>query len=157
MYPNNFASNQPMYGPFQPNQFGGYFPYGQVQQPQPTSTPQQTYIPQRQQNPIQGIQGRIVNDIAEIQPNEVPMDGTVGIFPQSDYSTIYAKAWNKDGTITTTRYIPEPQLESQQAVSDHDFSTMVMERLDRIEKMLKGKPRYSKPRRDNVEQTTEEA
>lgn len=155
MYPNNFA-NQPMYGQFQPNQFGGYFPYGQVQQPQPSQPSQQTYIPQKQA-PMQSIQGRLVNDIAEIQPNEVPMDGTVGIFPQSDYSAIYAKAWNKDGTITTTRYIPEPHSEDSEMASDHDFSAMVMERLDRIEKMLRGKPRYSKPRRDNSDQTTEEA
>ena len=45
------------------------------------------------------IPGRLVNNLDEITPQEVPMDGSVSLFPQNDYSAIYAKTWTKDGTI----------------------------------------------------------
>lgn len=35
------------------------------------------------------------------------MDGSVSLFPQNDYSAIYAKTWTKDGTIATVKYVPE--------------------------------------------------
>lgn len=50
---------------------------------------------------------KIVNRLEDITPNDVPMDGTSGIFPLSDNSAIYVKSWNTDGTIKTIKYIPE--------------------------------------------------
>lgn len=77
------------------------------------------------------IPGRQVGDVNEITPQEVPMDGTVSLFPQNDYSCIYAKAWTKEGNIQTVRYIPEqPQGEAAQGKSPLE------ERLDRIEQKL---------------------
>ena len=69
-------------------------------QPQPQQSPLQSY---QQRPPI--IPGRVVTDINEVTPNEIPMDGRVSLFPKNDYSCIYAKAWNSDGTITTVRDI----------------------------------------------------
>lgn len=61
------------------------------------------------------IPGRPVNNLDEITPQEVPMDGSVSLFPQNDYSAIYAKTWTKDGTIATVKYIPEqPQTAAPQ-------------------------------------------
>ena len=54
---------------------------------------------QNQLNRFQSIPGRLVNNLDEITPQEVPMDGSVSLFPQNDYSAIYAKTWTKDGTI----------------------------------------------------------
>lgn len=53
------------------------------------------------------IPGRLVANADEITPQEVPMDGSVSLFPQNDYSAIYAKTWTKDGTIATMKFIPE--------------------------------------------------
>lgn len=50
---------------------------------------------------------KIVNRLEDITPNDVPMDGTTGIFPLSDNSAIYVKSWNTDGTIKTIKYVPE--------------------------------------------------
>lgn len=74
-----------------------YQPYNPMFNPNitnPTYTPQ----PQPQQSPLQSYQqrppiipGRVVTDINEVTPNEIPMDGRVSLFPKNDYSCIYAK------------------------------------------------------------------
>lgn len=51
--------------------------------------------------------GRPVSGEEEIKANEVPMDGTLCLFPKKDLSVIYAKAWNAQGTIDTVSYIPQ--------------------------------------------------
>lgn len=52
------------------------------------------------------IRGRVIGDISQVTPSEVPMDGTVSLFATSDYSKIYAKQWAADGTIKTVEYVP---------------------------------------------------
>lgn len=67
----------------------------------------QQQIPQIQQPVMkQGIAGRMVKTIDEIAPNEIPMDGSIALFPTQDGSTIFAKGWNTDGTISTIEYAP---------------------------------------------------
>ena len=55
---------------------------------------------------IVGINGRIVQSVETINPNEVPMDGSVAFFPKQDLTEIYAKSWNADGTIRTLTFKP---------------------------------------------------
>ena len=55
---------------------------------------------------IVGINGRIVQAVETINPNEVPMDGSVAVFPKQDLTEIYAKSWNADGTIRTLTFKP---------------------------------------------------
>ena len=55
---------------------------------------------------IVGINGRIVQAVETINPNEVPMDGSVAFFPKQDLTEIYAKSWNADGTIRTLIFKP---------------------------------------------------
>lgn len=76
------------------------------------------------------IPGRLVANADEITPQEVPMDGSVSLFPQNDYSCIYAKTWTKEGTIATLKFVPEqPQAATEQ-------KSPLEERLDRIEQKL---------------------
>lgn len=78
--------------------------YPQVQTPaRPTTYQQPNYI-----------SSRLIKSLDEITPQEVPMDGSVSLFPMEDYSCVYAKAWNRDGTIRTVKYIPEKQEEVTQ-------------------------------------------
>lgn len=67
-------------------------PY-QMQSPiyQPAQTPQ--------------INGRIIDSIDSVTANDVSMQG-FSLFPKNDLSEIYVKAWNPNGTIKTTRYLP---------------------------------------------------
>lgn len=50
---------------------------------------------------------KIVNRLEDITINDIPMDGTPGIFPLSDGSAIYLKCWKSDGTINTIEYLPK--------------------------------------------------
>lgn len=96
------------------------------QTPQQTPPPRPTYLP-----------GRVVNSPDDIRASEIPMDGTVAVFPSSDYSHVILKAWNSNGSIQTEIYqrmnpnaepAPDPRFE--------EFKMALNERLDKLEKML---------------------
>ena len=97
---------------FYPQQYGAYAPYQQVQQqrfqPQEQMLATQMSGANQQSMPQQivGINGRIVQAVETINPNEVPMDGSVAFFPKQDLTEIYAKSWNADGTIRTLTFKP---------------------------------------------------
>lgn len=112
-YQPNYAYNNPMQTPYQNNvPMMWQSPY-QNNVPMPSyQQPPQFQQPQMQQIqpfvPIQ-IHGHTIKDEnTEIAPNDIPMDGTVSLFPTEDYSCIFAKHWNKDGKITTTKFVPVP-------------------------------------------------
>lgn len=119
-----------------PGNINPLYQYGQMQM--------QTQTTQRNNQNM--IMGRIVEKPEDVMPNEVSMDGRVAVFPVKDYSCIYAKAWNNDGTITTVKYIPEPPPVDPKESADslcvnEDFQNEIFTRLDKIEKML-AKQRY---------------
>lgn len=143
MYPNNFINSNYSMGinpmlnqnsPYQQPATPYYNPYLQ-QQNQPTS------------NQVRGINGRVIGNVNEVTPNEVPMDGNVSLFPLNDYSCIYAKMWNTDGTIQTIKFIPvvENAQEAQQTqqLTDAHYNN-ILERLDKIEQMLTPKKTNSR-------------
>ena len=77
----------------------------------------------------------------EILPQEVPMDGSVSLFPQNDYSCIYAKTWTKEGTIATMKFVPE------QPQNGEPKKSPLEERLDRIDQQLESlNKKLNKPR-----------
>ena len=105
------------------------------------------------------IPGRLVANADEITPQEVPMDGSVSLFPQNDYSAIYAKTWTKDGTIATVKFVPEqPQMEPQKSPLEERLDR-IDQRFDKLEKMLsnRNKPKkpYNKINQAKEEQTNE--
>lgn len=101
---------------------------------------------QNQLNRFQSIPGRLVNNLDEITPQEVPMDGSVSLFPQNDYSCIYAKTWTKDGTIATMKFIPEQPVatEPQKSPIEERFDK-IDQRFDKLEKMLSNRNKPRKP------------
>ena len=76
------------------------------------------------------LPGRQVTNADEITPQEVPMDGSVSLFPQQDYSCIYAKTWTKEGTIATLKFVPEQPQNAEQQKSPLEM------RLDSIDQQL---------------------
>jgi hypothetical protein len=112
-----------MYG-----QYNSYYPY-QYQQPrydlqqnQPLFNQQQSIQPQQQA----GLSGKFVQAVEQITANDVPMDGSVAVFPKQDMSEIYTKSWNADGTIRTIVYKPYTASQPNTANSSADMSKMKM-------------------------------
>ena len=116
--------------------------------------PQQNYQQMYQSQPLQqmvyqnrnDLHCRMVNSQNDIRVEEIPMDGTVGIFPVNNMSEIYAKSWNSiTGSIDTVVYKPalqeEKKLESKNNLDDfvasfNLFKDEVMDRLERIDKNI---------------------
>ena len=140
------------YQPTYPN-YGGATPYYNNPMPSPYQnnipfpSPYQTNIPMPQYNlmpnqtpqqpqfiPVQ-IHGHTIKDEnTEIAPNDVPMDGTVSLFPTENYSCIFAKHWNKDGKITTTKFVPVPMDEDY--VPTPGFEDEMRSRMDELKQLL---------------------
>lgn len=91
------------------------------------------------------LSGRVINNSDDITPQEVPMDGSVSLFPQNDYSCIYAKTWTKEGTIATMKFIPEqPQnAESQKSPLEMRLDS-IDQRIEALDKKLNRPRNYQK-------------
>lgn len=72
----------------------------------PTYMPTSTFQPNVQPSLING---RSVDNLEEITAQEVPMNGSLAIFPKKDGSIIYVKSTNGNGTIDTKYYVPAPE------------------------------------------------
>lgn len=108
---------------------------------------QPMYRPTPQNYPV--IVGKIVGGVDDIRPNEVPNDGSISVFPQSDGSCIYVKYLTGDGRINTVRFVAETPVipNGNQNGADNNLAA-INERLSNIEKMLSGqkkKPYHNKP------------
>lgn len=156
----NFGGTTPGFGQqdyrtnsgYTPNQnyLNGYHNYPYTSQPgyNPMTANQLTNIGNQpvQQN-TSTIFGRLVIDENEITPNEIPMDGSIALFPKSDYTCVYAKQRDRNDVIQTVMYVPAaPKDEPEQIDVNGEFES-IKERLDRIEERLNR--RNSKPYNKN--------
>lgn len=144
---NGTNFNTSGFNPYTPNFYPTYT-YPQIQ-------PMQTYTSPSNHPVNRSIFGRIVTSENDITPNEVPMDGTVSLFPMADYSKIFAKQWNPDGTIKTTVFVMEvPQEESSRTPT---FEEEVFRRFDSIEKKLNNRGgKYHKSYNNNGNSQTKD-
>lgn len=113
--------------------------------------------PQRTQvQPL--IPARMTSGATDFKPNEVPSDGTPACFLQGDYSCVYVRAVNTQGTIDTVRYVPEV-IEKPKEEAQNNNQEDVIARLERIEKKLEQnnrsyyqkKPYYNKAKKNDQE------
>lgn len=105
--------------------------------------------PQQYNRPVPStIPGRIIQNPMEIAPEEVPMNGSVSLFPATDYSYIIAKQWNQNGTITEVRFVPEIQ-PATDAVEQDPFKKEVLNRLDKLESLLNPPKATSKAKQNS--------
>lgn len=119
-----------------------------VPQPQQTYFPQQQQMNNFQQNPNfqsqkipGGIPGKIISNPGEIAPNEVAMDGSMCIFPLSDYSTIYAKQWTQDGKIRTIEFVPRISTDETTHTSNDDLIAYFDKKFDELKESLSKEPK----------------
>lgn len=129
--PNQFGQSSPIVypnGTFM-NPMGGNFQNG-------SNFPSFDAIQGQSPNVNVPFTGRFVENPKEIMPNEVPMDGRLGIFPSRDLSTITVKAWNANGTIMNVRYILDPSQVQDDAPDPQKETRDILARLEAIEKTL---------------------
>lgn len=134
-YPT-YLPQQSMYNQNAPVQLPSVPQYSQTRPIQPMFTQQ-----------IVNLAGRVVQNEQEITPQEVAMDGSISLFPLSDYSTIIAKQWNSDGTIKTLRFVPEVVTASEEVTESSDFATHFDKRMDELLKAVKNQGHYNSSRK----------
>lgn len=81
------------------------------------------------------LAGKIISSMQDIKPNEIPTDGSPSLFPASDFSCIFVKAWGQDGNIQTVKYVPENQNQQQSQQSSREFG-LIMEKLNGLEEFI---------------------
>lgn len=116
---------------------------------------------------IKPTEGRWVDSFEEIMPQEVQMNGQMYLFPQNDWSCIYARYWDNNGQLLTFRFLPEKvEQPVQQSSPDMDsiiksyeqLGTTMMDRLDSFNGKLDdicsrlGQPGSSRNRKTNKEE-----
>lgn len=131
----------------QPAPINGSIPY--VHDPsQPQQFVRMPFIPaQPQPQQLSVIPGRAINSPDEIKPNEVPNDGSFGVFPMADQSAIYLKGWGSEGLIKTLKYVQAVETEvtaQPQNMTDlSDEIAQIKEALTDIQAQLhQKKPHY---------------
>lgn len=129
------------------NRWGGYdyrqppgYPPREYNYPQAPSAGEALSRYSRKSSPQNtGLAGRVVESPRDIMPDEVPMNGSLALFPMKDLSVIYAKAWTDHG-IDTVPYVPEQPVQTQPAPNavyiPEEFKADVFGRLDKIEQAL---------------------
>lgn len=136
---------------------GGMYPDGYVQQMYQTGnnyvnqwpSGQAMFRPAPQNYPM--IVGKVVGNLDDIRPNEVPNDGSISVFPQFDGECIYVKYLSADGRINTVKYERESQEvpNVNQNGMGGDYTVLdgrlakIEERLDQL--LSRGYPRRNKP------------
>lgn len=132
---NNYGQQ---YNPQQPymDRLAGLQQYQQtLQQPQMVGT--QMSLPNQ---PI-GLNGKMVDAVEQITANDVPMNGSVAIFPKKDMSEIYLKSWTPNGTIATVVFKPVLEEQANNSVSipsemkigmDNEVTEVFMQRFDEL-------------------------
>jgi len=110
-YPNNFYQNYP---------YQNYLQYGVLPQP-------------AQQNFSMSIPGKVVDSIDIVKATDIPL-GSYGIFPKGDFSEIYIKSWNENGT---------SKIMSYQLISDNndlnkqeEINNILLDKIENIDTKL---------------------
>lgn len=122
-YPTNFYSSYPYQNNYQ------------QQLPQPQM--QQQMVPVAAQN----IPGKIVESSDIVKVTDVPFGG-YGVFPKADFSEVYIKMWNGNGTTSIVTFKPvieaavvKDYSDGEEALNKESLS-LILERIGQLEEKL---------------------
>lgn len=101
-----------------------YFQPQQMQITQPQVPIQQQPQPQTQKP---NILSAFVNDINDVKPNMIPMDGTPFLILPQSKDSVYLKYWDENGMIQTQKFVKE----SLQTIKANDEVTEVYQKLEK--------------------------
>lgn len=120
-YPTNFYSNYP---------YGGNNIYQQYQPQQ-----NQTIMQQSAQMPVSaGLQGKIVDGEEMVRATDVPFGG-YGIFPKADFSKVFIKTWNNNGTTSIIEFNPIVETDKERK-EEVDTNVLLLEKMKDIESKI---------------------
>lgn len=111
-------------------------PQGQTMQTQymQPNMSMQPAMPLPQTQPA--LNGKIVDSEEMVKATEVPY-GSYGIFPKADFSAVYIKTWNPNGTTNIICYRPiAPQEPKQLMLEDKNGSEEIIQRIDMLENKI---------------------
>lgn len=133
----------------------GYNPYNFMAQPNgyPITMPQQYQAPQ----PVRQQPGlRTVSSADEITVQEVPTDGSIALFPLADGSAVIGKRWMPDGSISTTRFVPEPGAADQPTDPFQAINDRIDGIFDALDDIRNNMPHEMHTRRRTVKKVTDD-
>lgn len=113
-------------------QIAGWQPYQQ--------TPQafQQYPASQPQRPVRPVIGHYVNSEDEISAEDIPKDGSFGVFPSADGSCIYVRQVTNDFTLRKLKYVlATEEKPAQREDYGHEISALSA-RVEAIERALSG-------------------
>lgn len=137
-YPNY---SQPM-NPYQNNYYNPMMNaqqrLAQLEQQYPQYNPQNQFMPQSQQ-PIQGIQGKMVSDFETVKATEIPLDGSISYFPTTNGEYVFSKFLNMS-TGSSDYAVYKRVAEEQQAEKKEEFDIKAYldEKFESLKQELKG-------------------
>lgn len=132
MYPNTQPGGFPQYQ-------SGYNPpqaYPQIANPTLPQIGQIQQQPVQPAMPVRPIEGRVVSNLNEITAADVRNDGTICLFPTTDYSCIFAKQWGSNGLISTVKYVPATDDQSAEQVAVPAYVEDLMDQISDIKNTL---------------------
>lgn len=119
---------------YYPTNFYSSYPYQNNYQQQ---LPQQQMVPVAAQN----IPGKIVENSDIVKVTDVPFGG-YGVFPKADFSEVYIKMWNGNGTTSIVTFKPVIEAavvkdcsEGEEALNKESLS-LILERIGKLEEKL---------------------
>ena len=90
--------------------------------------------PYQQQAPAQMIPGKIIESSDMMKMVEVPF-GSYGIFPKADFSEVYIKMWNGNGTTSLVTF--KPIIETSIVDDDKEnINNTILERIKSLEEKI---------------------
>lgn len=137
---DNYFNSMPLQGysrqPIWPTLPQNYSTASMPENYTPTALPQYN-VPTPINNalpPLPSLPGKIINTESDIAANEVPSDGSVGLYLCKDLSCLYAKAWNNNGQIDTVKFVREEP--TRQLTPVEELEQKMNDRFDKLEKMI---------------------
>lgn len=118
--------------------------------------PYQQITPQYTQPYTQQTHGRPVKSPDEIMVQEVPTDGSIALFPLADGSAVIGKRWMPDGSISTTRFVPESGAVDQPADPFQAINDRIDSIFDALDDIRNNMPHETHPRRRAVKKVTDD-
>lgn len=87
------------------------------------------------QQTSQFLNGKLVDSKDIVKATEVPI-GSYGVFPKADFSEIYVKLWNNDGTTSVVEFKPTITQEEKGESPEGKMLNSLFAKIDSLEKKI---------------------
>lgn len=117
---------------YYPTNFYSSYPYMQQPVPAQYQPSQQAAMPSQQAQPMV-LQGKMVDGEDIVKVTDVPMGG-YGVFPKADFSEVYIKSWNNNGTTSILTY--KPVIKEIPKQQEENTNNILLDKMNQLEEKL---------------------